>query len=311
MPYRSLWEDETTTSGDMVGDKSNDQDSLLHLPTLQLGEVDPDPSAGMPAPPLPEPRQPDLGRAKDLQSEPLGSGSGSPAKLNGRPKVLDNVPIVSPQEQEEMTKSKRQKEKDQAAQGAKQQKGKAKAKAKAKAAAKGKTRKSTKRQTKCARVKSAQKAQVAQADTEREEPAARRTRRKVADRPVATAATAEPKAPTRKRAAKRTMPEETHAAEDATHEAAESSTRQRQAKPKASPKKKPSPKKKDTHSRKRVSPEVAARNSRKSSAYHVAYNKAIKEGDDKDLAKLKAKQATSLLSSSSIFLVYPPGSQGL
>lgn len=271
----------------MVGDESNDQDSLLHLPTLRLGEVDPDPSAHMPAPPRPETRQPDLGRAKDLQSEPLGSGSGSPTEFNDRPKVLDNIPIVSPQEQNELTKSKRQKEKDQAAQESKQQKAKEKAmarraKGKAKAAAKDKARKSTKRQTKRARVKAAQKAKVAEAaDAGHEERAARRTRRKVADTLVATAATAA----ARRRATKR---------KDATLEpAAESTTRRRQAKPKASPKKRTSPKKKDTHSRKQVAPAVAARNSRKSSAYHVAYNKAIKEGHDKDFAKLKAKQATS------------------
>ena len=275
----------------MVGDESNDQDSLLHLPTLRLGEVDPDPSAHMPAPPRPETRQPDLGRAKDLQSEPLGSGSGSPTEFNDRPKVLDNIPIVSPQEQNELTKSKRQKEKDQAAQESKQQKAKEKAmarraKGKAKAAAKDKARKSTKRQTTRARVKAAQKAKVAEAaDAGHEERAARRTRRKVADTLVATAATAEPKAAARTRATKR---------KDATLEpAAESTTRRRQAKPKASPKKRTSPKKKDTHSRKQVAPAVAARNSRKSSAYHVAYNKAIKEGHDKDFAKLKAKQATS------------------
>eukprot|EP00435_Cladocopium_sp_Y103_P063092 s396_g24.t1 len=259
----------------MVGNKSNDQDSLLHLPTLRLGEVDtsPDPSAPMPAPPLPEPRQPDLGSAKE--SEPLGN---SRAKFDGpvvgdRPKVLDNIPIVSPQEQNEMTKSKRQKEKDQAAQEAKQLQAKAKAKArrakgKAKAAAKGKAKKSTKRQTKRARVKAAQKAKVAEAaDTMSEEPPAkpaRRTRRKVTDTSVAAAATAVPKAAPRKRATKRTKPEETHPGEDATPDsqpASESRTHRRQAKPKASPKKRSSPKKKDTHSRRRVAPEVAARNS--------------------------------------------------
>lgn len=83
----------------MVGDKSNDQDSLLHLPTLRLGEVDPDPSSDhMPAPPLPEPRQPDLGRATDLEPEPLGTGRSSPTNVKDpvvgdRPKVLDNIPI--------------------------------------------------------------------------------------------------------------------------------------------------------------------------------------------------------------------------
>ena len=258
------------------------RDPLLDLQTLELGETD-EPS-GLPLGPANEP-------------EKGGPGDGGSSE---KPKVMQNLRQVAPQEQEQQTKSSRQKQLEDVKKTVKEEARKKARTAKAKKSNKGRKAKGKKtckgKGSKRLAVLKAKKVAKqhpqgdhAQVEGEEEQQPSKQPRKSRQNKELQSINV-------KSRQTKRT------------HEQVEpkaNASRGAKAKSKATSKAKAAPKSKAKAqpTKKTVHPEVKAKRSRKSSAYHVAYKAALKQGASEEDARKEGKAVACQMYSVLIFQV--------
>lgn len=276
------------------------RDPLLDLPTLELGETD-EPS-GLPLGPANEPEKggPGDGGMNGTNSNDTPKSSDQ-ISSSEKPKVMQNLRQVTPQEQEQQTKSSRQKQLEDVKKTVKEAARKKARTAKAKKSNKGRKAKGKKTckgkgSKRLAVLKAKQVAKKhpqgdhAQVEGEEEQQPSKQRRKSRQNKAELQSINV------KSRQAKRT------------HEQVEPKanvSRRAKAKSKATSgaKAPPKSKAKAQPTKKTVDPEVKALRSRKSSAYHVAYKAALKQGASEEDARKEGKAVACQMYSVLIFQV--------
>ena len=251
----------------------NERDPILDLPTLQLGDIPDNEPESKPISPKPETTLPPV----DSPQEEVGKVKG-----RTRPKVLDGIQIVSPKEQEEVTKSQRMKVEEDAKKAARKKARTAKAKAKAKAKGKVRNNKSIKvketRKSKLAKVKAQAAANKNKSTADEQAEDSQQDDKTIRKAKQPRKSDALPGVKGEKRTRKQVEVQQDN-----------------KPKRKAASKAKPVPPKKQESkegAKKEVDPEVKKARSRKSSAYHKAYKAALADGLNEVEAKVKGKEVS-------------------
>ena len=275
------------------------RDPLLDLPTLELGETD-EPS-GLPLGPANEPEKggPGDGGMNGTNSNDTPKSSDQ-ISSSEKPKVMQNLRQVTPQEQEQQTKSSRQKQLEDVKKTVKEAARKKARTAKAKKSNKGRKAKGKKTckgkgSKRLAVLKAKQLAKKhpqgdhAQVEGEEEQQPSKQRRKSRQNKELQSINV-------KSRQTKRT------------HEQVEPKanvSRRAKAKSKATSgaKAPPKSKAKAQPTKKTVDPEVKALRSRKSSAYHVAYKAALKQGASEADARKEGKAVACQMYSVLIFQV--------